>query len=381
MNKKKVLLIVDNRVEYLLSHRYSLISEARRLGYEVHATTLTDGNVDKLIDNGILFHPISKKRRTGSVIDEFVLLLNLFKIFRTVKPTLIHNITIRSILYGGFLSCFRRKCSIVNSFTGLGYIFTDDKFIVNLLRRIVGVFLKYTLIINGAGNIFQNRDDYNLFVGNGWVASNKNIIIRGSGVNLNKFNCINKKFNEVVILYPARLIEHKGIYEFIEAARIVHNDFPDVKFMVAGDIDTDNPTAIDSKILNEWRKLEFIDFLGHRDDMPSIFNNASIVCLPTYREGMPKSLIEAAASGCALISTDVPGCREIVEDGVNGFLVPPRDPIALAEAMCKLITDKKRCKEMGMMARKTAEKEYSVENIVSLTLSFYEEVLNSSSTK
>jgi glycosyltransferase involved in cell wall biosynthesis len=238
-----------------------------------------------------------------------------------------------------------------------------------LAKPVVELF--YQRVLKGSRVIFQNQHDLNYFVSNKLASENQCILIPGSGVDVDKFKPVPQVKETPLVILPARMLWDKGIKEFVEAAKILKQSDVKARFILVGDVDEGNPSSIPRKQLQEWQEQGAIEWWGWQEDMVSVYQQASIICLPSYSEGLAKSLIEGAACGCPLVASDIPGCREVVENGLNGLLVPRRDAQTLAEALLSVLSDEKLMLKMGAESRKIAVSKYSVEKIVAETISVY----------
>jgi glycosyltransferase involved in cell wall biosynthesis len=374
MNKK--ILYVDNHVKYVLSHRIPWMKKARQDGFEVHITTLKSGDGSKIEKAGFTYHPLSDKGRSNNPVNEFRLIARLHDLYQYLQPDIVHQITLRSILYGGAASLFQRQSSIVNGVTGLGYLFTEENSKVRVLRK--SVLWALWVLRKGRNQtyLFQNPDDQRLFAQSGIADPSNSTLIKGSGVNTERFDQRPEPSGTPIVLFPARMLWHKGVQEFVDAARITHRDGQKARFVMVGDTDIDNPARVSEQQLEQWEDEGVIEWWGYQESMPDVFAAAHIVCLPSkYREGVPKVLIEAASCGRPIVTTDMPGCREIVQDGENGILVPPEDGQATADAIVRLLEDAKLRAKMGDHGRALVQKEFSVERVVEKTVEVYRDIL------
>jgi glycosyltransferase involved in cell wall biosynthesis len=370
------ILYVDNRVKYVLSHRIPWLEEARAAGFNVHVTTLTAGEGSRVEEVGFPYHSISKQRRSNNPLHELQLVACLYKLYRRLQPDIIHQITLRSILYGGMASLFVREPAIVNGVTGLGYLFTDCDPKIRALRKSVLWALWALRQGRCQTYLFQNPDDKRLFRQNGVADSSNGVLIKGSGVETEKFRQRPEPSGTPIVLFPARMLWHKGVQEFVDAARIVNRNGQDVRFVMVGDTDADNPAGVSAEQLKQWEYEGVIEWWGYQESMPDVFAQSHIVCLPSkYREGVPKVLIEAASCGRPIVTTDMPGCREIVQDGENGILVPAGDSGAVADAIIQLLEEAELRAKMGDRGRALVQKEFSVERVVEKTVEVYRDVL------
>jgi glycosyltransferase involved in cell wall biosynthesis len=371
----KTILYVDNRVKYVLSHRIPWLEGARDAGFDVHVTTLTAGPSSRIEDAGFAYHGIAEGGRSNNPVQELRLIVRLYQLYRELQPDIVHHITLRSILYGGIAASLLRSANIVNGVTGLGYLFSATDLKVRLLRTAVLLGLRL-LPDRRMVYLFQNPDDERLFQRHRIVDPSSSVLIKGSGVDTDTFDVREEGPGPPVVLFPARMLWHKGVQAFVDAARILTQDGIDVRFVMVGDTDADNPAGVSAAQLEQWEDEGILEWWGYQDDMVDVFAQSHIVCLPSaYREGVPKVLIEASSCGRPIVTTDMPGCREIVQDGENGILVPPRDGKAVARAVRRLIQDPELRREMGERGRARVCKEFSIEHVVSSTLEAYENLL------
>ena len=370
------LLFLLNDAQFFVSHRLPLAVEAKKSGFEVHvAVPYQKEASQEIISKGIIQHDVPLKRGSRGIIGELKLIFSYWKLIGFIRPEIIHAVTMKPVLYGGLVARIRRIPALINAITGLGYLFLKNNIITSVQRKIV-MFL-YRIALNHPNHraIFQNLDDLELFVSNRLVNSKNQVIIRGCGVNLDEFIDSPEPSGPTVILFPARIIGDKGIREFVAAARILKAENNNLIFRIAGRLDPDNPTEIDEDTVSFWQSQGWVEWSGYLADMPKAFSSCHIVCMPSYREGLPRSLIEAAACGRPIVTTDVPGCREIVEHEVNGYLVPVRNADALAEALTKLISDPSLRKIMGSRSRKIAANNFSIEKFISESFEVYRSVI------
>lgn len=371
------ILYVFNVSWFFLSHRSHLAKAAQNAGYDVHVAAAPFGDDAVAIEStGMTFHPLPLARRGMNPLVEIKTLLSLFKLYLNLKPDLVEHATVKPVLYGSFVASFFYNLKVVNWMTGLGYIFISDKakgaFLRSLITRIYRIIFHQSLL----KIIFENPDDRNHFIDYRVIQAKKTVVIRGAGVDTNQFIPLPECSGSVMVVFPARMLWDKGANEFVDAARILkHEGVVDARFVMVGDSDDGNLTSISEDILKGWNEAGEVEWWGRRNDMASVFAKSHIICLPSYREGLPKVLVEAAAAGRAIVTTDVPGCREVVKDGYNGLLVPVKDSRALAAALRKLITDQKLREEMGAKGRTMALKEFSENKVIAETLTVYNELL------
>jgi glycosyltransferase involved in cell wall biosynthesis len=378
-NKRVRILYLGNHAGIFLSHRLPVFKKMVQSGFEVHVAVpakpdLLSQNIDQnsiqtIKESGFQYHDIKIHRSSTNIKKEICSFVDIFKLLKLVKPDLVYNATQKPVLYGSLISKIVKTPCVVNSLTGLGFVFTDKGIKASLLKIVMKLFYRYTLDRQNSMNIFHNHDDRNYFLAKGIVNKSNSIVIKGSGVNLNEFIYQPEPDDSnPIIIFPSRLLKDKGVLEFVGAAEQVKLNNIKARFVLVGDIDPLNPTSVTKKEVQLWEKNELIEWWGWRKDMPFVYQQASIVCLPSYREGMSKSLIEGLASGRPVVTTDVPGCREIIANPANGFLVNKKDSKKLGDALAILIKDKELRQTMGRNSRELAKKEFSLEIVVNDTM-------------
>lgn len=370
----KRLLFVGNDAKYFLTHRLPLANAAKSSGYDVHVAVPFSEDAEKISAHGFELHTIPLSRWGYNPFNEVRSLWSLYRLFRAISPDLTHQVTIKPVLYGSLTARLARVPATVNSVSGLGYVFLAKGFKACLVR--LGVTLAYRIAFSHPRSrvIFQNPDDQYEFVRNRLVERDKTVLVKGSGVDMNEFTVTPEPDGVPVVLLASRMLWDKGVREFVDAARSLKENGINARFILAGDEEIGNPSTISNRQLKIWHESKMVEWWGHCDNMPQVIAQAHIVCLPSYREGVPKVLIEAAACGRPIVTTDVPGCREIVRQGENGLLVPVRDAGALAEALHKLIEDPDLRLRMGARGREIAAAEFSIEKIVGKILAVYKEL-------
>jgi len=372
---KKLLLLV-NDAGFFLSHRLPLALGAQAAGMEVIIATAADPLAEQVRASGLQFAPLPLSRSGRNPLQEARLFAALLALYRRHRPDVAHHVTIKPVLYGGLAARLLRLPAVVSAVSGLGYVFISQGRLAALRRR--AVVSLYRLALGGAGHrvIFQNPDDRAAFESASLLRSGSAVLLPGgSGVDLRRFRPQPEPDGDVLVVLPARMLWDKGVGEFVEAARILRGRGIKARFQLAGGFDPANPAAIAEAQLRAWQAEGVIEWLGHCSDMPAVYAGANIVCLPSYREGLPKALIEAAACGRALVATDVPGCREICRHQVNGLLAPVREAAGLAGALGRLIEDTALRASYGLAGRRIAEAEYGVDAVVARTLDLYRDLL------
>ena len=369
--KKARILFVTNVDWFFISHRLVIAEEAQKRGFEVIVAAEDTGRSQEIRDKGIHFINLSISRSGTNPFKELKTLINFFNIYKKINPDIIHHITLKPVIYGSIIAKLLNIKCIINAVSGLGYNFTEGR--KSVISRIMLSFMKYGFR-RKLNVIFQNKDDFKE-LSELKIISADNIIyfIKGSGVNLREFYPIKlPDFDKIKIVLPSRMLLDKGVKEFHEAAIILKEKYYDkIQFVLAGIADEDNKAGLSSRILNQWDDLDYFKWVGHRKNIFEVYENAHIVVLPSYREGMPRSLIEACAMGRAIITTDAIGCRECVDEGINGLKVPIKDSKSLANAIEFLVNSPYRIIEMGIASRSKAEKEFDINSVIKIHLAIY----------
>jgi len=371
----KLFIIVSEDCSFL-SHRLSLVLSAIDAGFDTTVVTRLNKFEESIKENGINVINVNFRRSSKTPLIDLYNLIKLIIIFKKEKPDIIHNVALKTILLGSIAGLFSRNSVIVNAFTGLGYVFSSNQLHAKLIRFFIKPVFKLLFKRFNYWTIFQNSDDMNLFKQLGLINLNRSILIRGSGVDTEEFMQSDDVNTMPVVMLASRMLWDKGIGEFVEVAKRAHKNNIKAKFILVGGVDTENPMSIPLSILNEWVSEGYLHWEGHSDNMPDMLASASIICLPSYREGLPKVLLEAAAIGRPLIATDVPGCREIVKNGENGILVKLKDVDSLYGAIKLLVSNQQMRQSMGKRSRKIVESELSTDIINKQTLQLYKIVRN-----
>lgn len=353
-------------------HRFALALALREAGHRVGVISPAGGKVTEIRAWGFDHYPVAVDRTGTNPLSELRAVAGLTRLLKRVRPDLLHNFSLKSALYGTLAGRASGVPSIVNSITGLGYVFSGDGMKRRALRVALRVLFRWALSCRRVYCVFQNPDDMSVFARYGLGRSKQRIIIRGSGVDTRAFTPSPAPGGIPVILFAARLIWDKGVGELIEAVRALRADGVGFRLRIAGVPDASNPACIPESKIEEWRAEGIAEFPGYLSDMSAPLRESHIACLPSYYgEGVPKFLLEAAASGRPAVTTDMPGCREAVRDGVNGLLVPPRDARALAAALKRLLSDPDLRRRMGEKGREMAVAEFSNETVARQVLALY----------
>jgi len=376
-----VVVLFANTDWYLYNFRLSLALAMSRNGYQVLLISPPGPYGEKLRALGLRWEPVPMQRRSLNPLREAALLWHLLRLFRRERPLLVHSFTIKCAVYGSLAARLAGVPARINAVAGMGYVFSSEDRKARLLRPVVRSLLKLALRGSGARLVLQNPDDVVLFKRADLTDASQVRLIRGSGVDCSRFVARPTVLADEGasrswrVLLPARLLWDKGIAEFVSAARQLRAEGRKVVFLLAGDPDPGNPAAVSKATLQGWVEEGVIEWLGHVDDMPVLYGTVDIIALPSYREGLPKSLIEGAACGLPLVATDVPGCREVITDGEDGLLVPVRDSVALAVAIARLVDDTALSARLGAAAREKALREFDERIVIERTLAVYGELL------
>lgn len=360
---------------FFCSHFLERAQAAKEAGYEVAVLCSVDKHQSAIESAGLRIIPISINRRSLNPFASLVPLLRVINVYRREKPDIVHQIALKPILLGGFASVLTGVPNVVNAIVGCGYLFTSKNLGIRVVRACVLFALTFLLKRSQSHVIFENADDMNAFIKDGVVDPKAVSLIQGAGVNPLNYPHANLNAYKPAVIVTARLLWDKGVGEFVEAARLLHGQGVQARFIVVGNSDEGNRASIGSDVLDAWRNEGVVEFLGFRTDIPHLLEQASIACLPSYREGLPKALLEAMAASLPCVTTDVPGCREAVTHGDNGLLVPAGDAVALASALDVLIQDAGLRQQMGRRGRERIEQEFSSEIIIRQTLALYEDII------
>jgi glycosyltransferase involved in cell wall biosynthesis len=374
------LLYVDNAIRTFVSHRLWLAREALRQGFAVHVA-VPDGDsapdlVSALEGEGIVIHGYHLRRRGLNPFSEVRSVASLLNLYAAVRPDLVHNVRIKPVIYGGWAARVAGVRRVVGTITGLGYAFHGESLLHKVLQRVIGAGLRYTAGRSGQRTIFQNQDDRERILSKHVLDAKTCCVVEGSGVDVHEFSPQPPPAEVPLVVLPSRMLWDKGVEEFVAAAAALRAESVPGRFALVGDSDGGNPLSIPAAQLKEWAGEGAVEWWGWRSDMPAILRRAHIVCLPSYGEGCPKVLLESAAAGRPVVTTDVAGCRSIVEDGVNGFLVRARNVADLVAALRTLLLDESLRVRMGENNRKLALARFSNEIVSQQMFSLYYALLD-----
>ena len=372
------ILFVLNHAGFFLSHRLPLAVAARQRGYEVHVATPRSKHVPGIVAAGFEWHQLQLSRSSWNPWTELTTLRSLRRLYRTLRPDLVHHATSKPVLYGTPIARRERVPAVVNAISGMGHVFADDTHRLGLIRSAVSAGYRFSLRHPRMRIIFQNPEHQAAFVARGWARPEECVLIPGSGVDTSLFVPPSPRppRDEPEVVFASRMLYTKGIREFVEAARALRARGVRARFILVGEPDPDNLGSVPNAQLAAWADEGVVVHVGRRDDMPAVFADADIACLPSYSEGMPKVLIEAAACAVPLVATDIPGCRDIARDGENGLLVPVKDSAALAAALERLIADPGLRSRLGRRGRDRVLAEFSLDLVVRGTMDLYEALLS-----
>ncbi len=376
MDQAKKLLFFVTEDWYFCSHRLPLALAAKEAGFDVSVVTRVRSHGEQIKSAGLRLFPLELSRRGINPLRELQVIGGLVSIYRAEQPDIVHHVALKPVMYGSIASRMANIPHIVNAMAGLGFLFSSRSLKARIVRPLVMRIFRFLLNFRGSRVILQNPDDVRVMCDSGVVERSRIALIRGSGVDTLEFPVQAEPAAEPLVILASRLLWDKGIGEFVEAARQLRRQGVSARFALVGEGDAENPSTISDEQLRAWHEEGVIELWGRKEDMPNVFARSHIVCLPSsYGEGVPRVLIEAAACGRPIVTTDAPGCREIVQDGLNGFLVPLRDAAAVAEALKKLIDSPVLRRTMGAKGRELVESEFSLERVNNETLALYGELM------
>ena len=367
------IVLVSNTSWYLLNFRALLIEELAAHGWSVFTLAPDDEHGAELAALGSDFSVWHLDRRSVSPLGHTAAFLELLSIYRRIRPDVVHHFTIKPVILGGIAARILGIPGIVQAVTGLGHAFSKESSLDRLALK------GYKLALGGrAVTVFQNEDDMSQIIGSGVTSRKKSTLIRGSGVDVRLFSAVPlpQSDGRVTFLMACRMLWAKGVREYVEAARTLRERNPNLRFLLVGDSDEGSPDAVPQAWLEELGGDDSVEWREHESDIRGSLAEADVVVLPSYREGLPKSLLEGAAAGRPLIATNVPGCRDVTIDGRTGILVGPRDAPALATAMQALADDPDRRRALGDRARTLVGERFASEIIIGETRLLYDRILS-----
>ncbi len=378
MSDKSVkFLMILNELAWFWSHRLPLARAIQEKGWKL-SVAAHDADQEEFFKNAEVTGFDLPRFSSLNIISQIFFMQGVYKTIKTEQPDIIHVITIRYAFYVGLVTRLMRYKPVTFTVAGLGSLYTAPGLKMKMMRFIVLPLLRFAFGGKGKTIIFQNPDDRQKMIDTKIVKLENTALIRGSGVDLEDFPYTPYEENneEPIILFTSRLVKEKGILDFIEAARILKDEGVKARFVVAGNIYSDNPRSL---MINEIRQPDeegIIEWMGQVTNMAELLTSSMMVVLPSYYgEGVPKVLLEAAAIGRPIITCDAPGCREAVEHEVNGILVPPQSPTDLAQAIKLLMNDHEKRIQYGAAGRNRVEEDFNTDHVVAQTMHVYEELL------
>lgn len=372
MTKILYLLNVD---WFFISHRLPIAIAAKKAGYDVHIACKFTEHYDYLASLGFTLHEVPFHRSGSGVIHELKTLLIIKRLFKEVAPDLVHAVTIKPVLYGGAAARILGVKRVVFAVSGLGLVFVAEGRAAKLRRWFISRLYKFALSVKNSRVIFQNPADKKVLQCAVGLPEALCVMIKGSGADLSTY-AMQPEPEELSVVMAARLLKEKGVYQFVEAARALKSRGVNATFKLVGEPDPGNPNTVSKNELELWRAEGAVELLGFRQDISNIFAQSNIVVLPSfYGEGLPKVLIEAAACGRAVVTTDNPGCVEAIESERTGLIVPAKDSLALADAIERLVLDGTLRRSFGVAGRQLAEREFDINSVVKKHLDIYEDLL------
>jgi len=364
---------------YLYNFRLSTALQLKAEGHEVVMLSPPGEFGDRFAEHGMRWVVLAMDRASLNPVREVAVLRDLTRVLRDERPDLLHNFTVKCAIYGALAARAAGVPAVVNAVAGMGYVFASDRMLARTLRPMVKLLMRGTLGSKQSRLILQNPDDADAFVRARLVPEKHIRVIRSSGVNLERFLPVvpAAEPRPLRVLLAARLLWEKGIGEYIEAARMLHAQGRRIDFVIAGSPDPGNPRSVSREQVQSWVAEGLVDWRGHVEDMPALMRSMDVIALPSYyREGVPKSLIEAAACGLAVVTTNLPGCREVVsEHGVDGLHVEPRCARSLAEHIALLDDDRALVRRLGDCARRKAMEHFDEQMVIRRTIEVYDELL------
>jgi glycosyltransferase involved in cell wall biosynthesis len=376
-DRRPRLLYLVTEDWYFCSHRLALGRAAVAAGYDVTVATRVRDHGDEICSAGMELVPLHWRRRSTNAWRELRALVSLYKLYRGRRPDLVHHVALKPVLYGSFVAGITGTPRVVNAVAGFGYSFVAGGPRAALARRVLKESFERMSNRPGSRVLVQNPDDERVLKESGMVRADHLVVIPGSGVDVDYYRPTPAPdpTGPLRVTLVSRMLWSKGVGEFVEAARLLRGKGVDFGAVLVGSPDPDNPQSIPEETLRGWHDEDAVEWWGHRDDIPSVWARSHVAVLPSHREGLPKTLLEAAACGRPMIATDVPGCREVVSHGRNGLLVAAKDPPALAAAIERLVADRRTREEMGRAARADVVARFSESVVIERVLALYRSML------
>jgi glycosyltransferase involved in cell wall biosynthesis len=376
------VVLFANTDWYLYNFRLSTALQLQACGNEVAMLSPPGDFGIRFAGHGLRWLQLPMDRSSLNPLREAWTIRQLVRLLRIERPDLLHNFTVKCAVYGGIAARVARVPAVVNAVAGLGYVYASDQLKARLLRPVVNTLMRGVFCGRRSRVVLQNEDDAAAFAASRLAPPQNIRVIRGSGVNVERFRPRERDAarHPLRVVLAARLLREKGIHEFAEAAILLREQGRSIEFLLAGTPDAGNPHSVEEQQVDRWQRQGVLRWLGHVDDMPALLRGVDVMVLPSYyREGVPKSLLEGSACGLALVTTNLPGCREVVtEDGVDGLHVAPRDPHALAAALARLDDDRTLLQRLGARAREQSLKCFDERLIIAQTFAVYDELMPAS---
>lgn len=381
MNGKPRLLFFENNAAYFLSHRLPLAQAMRERGYEVHVAAIPGASGTAVADAGFEFHPVKFSRGGVNPLGEWAVLRRIRRLYRELRPRLVYQVTVKPVIYGTLAARREHVPAVVSVVSGLGYFAAQRGWRGRVFRSAGFALYRFALRHPNQKVIFHNAANRDEFVARGILKLKDSDVLPGSGVDVDYFRPVPESQGTPLVVLPARMLREKGVREFIEAARLLLEQGVRVRFLLAGKLDPANPSSIAETELRGWCEQGGVEWDGPVADMRALYAECHVVCLPSYHEGMPRVLLEAAASSRAVVTTDVPGCRDAVIGGETALLVPPREAGQLAAALRSLIENPDMRQRMGARGRALAETRFSSRQVVERTVEIMESLMSANDTR
>jgi len=362
---------------YFCSHRLPIARAARRAGYDVVVATRVTHHGDMIRDEGFRLHPLRWKRRVRNPLFELRAIRDIYSFYASEKPDIVHHVAIKPAVYGSIAARLAGVHGVVNAIAGLGYAFTSRNRRAAVTGRMLRTAFRVLLGTKGSRIIVQNPDDGRALAAARVTDSNRIDVILGSGVDLDRFAPSDEVPGRIRVAMVSRMVSFKGVHDFVSAARLLSQRNADLEMVLVGTPDDENPESVPESQLSAWHNEGVVSWAGRVEDVAALWRDSHIAVLPSHGgEGVPKSLLEAAASARPMVATDVPGCREVVVPDSTGILISPRDPVALADAIERLARDAALRRRFGGAARRRAVDRFGEGAVEAKTLAVYDTILS-----
>jgi len=377
MKRRKILFVVTEDW-YFCSHRLPLAVAAKKASYDVIVATRITNHQENIERNGIRTINLRYMKRSSlNILRELTAFFELLLLFRKEKPDLVHMVALKPVIYGSLAAQLLGVSCKVNALGGLGFIFSSKWALARFLRPIILTVFRFIFNDHRSRLILQNENDWSLVTNKAGVDRKNVRLIRSAGVNLDDYVQTELPDGTPIVILASRMLWDKGIDEFATAANLLREQGISARFVLVGEPDIENPSSVPREQLHKWNDAGVIEWWAYRENMPEVFSQASIVCLPSYYgEGVPKVLIEAMACARPIVTTDMPGCRDVIREEKNGILIKPKNAADLAGALELLLNNPSLCQKMGREGRLIAEKDYSLTKVIKETLNVYQELLS-----